>query len=76
MTYIVMTAPGCYGDYATVYSRHNNLASAIRSARRRGGRAIVSDDGGYAESHQPGSTVHREFASRYRIHWHAQSNRS
>jgi hypothetical protein len=68
VTYIVMDAPGFYGDYATVWSRHDDLPSAIHAG---GLGSIVSDDGGYAETHQPGSKIHGKDAARYRVHWSA-----
>ena len=72
MTYIVMDAPGYYGTYAQVYSRHDGLDAAISAARRHRGRAIVSTDGGYPDNHQPGSFVHSQHALRYEIVWSAQ----
>ncbi len=67
--YIVMVAPGHYGDYAEVYSRHTDLDAAIRAAGKYKGRAVVSTDGGFAENHQPGSLIHRQFAGSYEIVW-------
>lgn len=64
MAYIIMTAQGCYGEYATVYSRHDTLEDAVKEWRRNR-RRMISTDGGYAETHQPGCQIHREFASRY-----------
>lgn len=69
MAYIVMDAPGCYGTYAEVHSRHDDLRAACAAAGKFRGRAIVSTDGGFAENHQPGSLIHREFAQRYEIVW-------
>ena len=66
ITYIVMDAPGYYGTYATVYSRHAILQQAIRTAKRLGKSVMVSTDGGWSATHQPGSQIHRQFAGSYR----------
>ena len=60
--YIVIDAPGCYGDWATIYSSHTTLKAALKAA---GGdaRLMVASDGGFP--HQKGRRIHRDFAGRY-----------
>lgn len=63
--YIIMDAPGCYGTYATVYGSYETLASA-RAAHKGNKRKIITTDGGWRTTHQPGSLIHREFAVQYK----------
>jgi hypothetical protein len=73
MAYIVMDAPGYYGTYAQVFSRHRTLAAAIRAAKEGNpNSAIVSTDRGFADSHQPGAKIHRSSAESYEILWSAK----
>lgn len=65
MAYIIITAPGCYGTHAHIHSRHESLAAA-RAAKGSNPRVIISTDGGWTDSHQPGDRIHQADAHHYR----------
>lgn len=65
MAYIIITAPGCYGTYATIYSRHDTIEQA-RRALGRNTRSMITTDGGWTDSHQPGMKIHRKDAWAYK----------
>lgn len=54
--YIVIDAPGHYGDYGTVWSRHETLGAALGA--RGGPRYTVARNAGYYR----GDKFHREHA--------------
>lgn len=62
--YIIITAPGCYGTYSRVHSRHASLEDALkRKGRNR--RVMVTTDGGWSETHKVGARIHRADAEKY-----------
>lgn len=68
--YILMDAPGYYGDYAQVYASYATLDDARAALRRRKDRKsiVIRSDGGYPQTHQPGSLIHRQALAGYTIY--------
>ena len=62
--YIVIDAPGCHGDWAEIYSAHDTLAEARRAACKNK-RRMVTTDGGWRSSHEPGCMIHRQHLHAY-----------